>query len=101
MAFGFDLHRSAAVLGGLSLIGVVVNGFLVLDNQKAEAEVQARQQFLNQTIQVNQVSNALLQALGAAAVNGKDADIQALLTEFGVTVTANAPPSAGAPEQQR
>ena len=79
----------AIVLGGLSLVGIVANGLLVLSNQKSEAEVQGRQQFPTQTAQINQVSNALVQTLGAAAVNGKDSEIQALLTEFGITVTAN------------
>ncbi len=84
------LPQVAAVLAVLALIGVVVNVVLVLGNQKIEAEVQGRQQVINQSLQLNQVGNALVQSLGAAAVNGNDASARDLLAEYGITATSNA-----------
>ena len=69
----------------------------MLGNQKSEAEVQGRQQFINQTLQINQVSNALVQALAGAAINAKDAASRELLSEFGFTVSAGQP-SADSPK---
>ena len=80
----------ATIIAGLALIAVVVNAALVVQNQKMEAELQQRQQFINQTLQLNQVANALVQALGNAAVSGNDAAIRDLLSESGITINAPA-----------
>ena len=94
----FDrLPLVAAVLAGLTLLGVVANAVLVLGNQKFEAEVQARQQFINQSLQLYQVTTALLQALAQAAVGANDAALRGLLAESGVTINVNDPPAAKAP----
>lgn len=84
----------AAGLAATTVVLVVLNAFLVFRNQGIEAEVQQRQLIINQSLQVNQVSNVLLQMLGQVVVATKDPDIQSLLTEFGVTITQNTPPPA-------
>ncbi len=86
----------AAILSVLTLVGVVADAITVLDNQKIEVEVQRRQLFINQTQQLGQVGNALMQALGSASINGNDAAIRDLLTEYGITVNANATPADAA-----
>ena len=100
MAYLRGMSLAAAVMAGLSVAGVVLNTVLILGNQRAEAEVQARQQFINQSLQINQFNNALIQSLGTAAVSGKDAAIQGLLAEFGISVSANQPANA-APDAAR
>lgn len=87
----------AAGLAATTLVLVVLNAFLVFRNQGIEAEVQQRQLIINQSMQVNQVSNVLLQMLGQVVVNTKDPAIQALLTEFGITVNAAPPAAASEP----
>lgn len=89
-------------IAAVTLLLVILNAVLVVRNQGIEAEVQQRQVVINQSLQINQVSNALVQLLGQAAVQRQDQEIAALLTEFGITVTqpqgVPPPPApAGAP----
>lgn len=86
----------AAGLAATTLVLVLLNAFLVFRNQGIEAEVQQRQLVINQSLQVSQVSNVLLQLLGQTLVNTKDPAIQSLLGEFGITVTENPAPAAPA-----
>lgn len=74
-------------VAAVTLLLVVLNAFLVVRNQGVEAEVQQRQVIINQSLQINQVSNALLQMLGQVAVRTHDPQISALLNEFGISVT--------------
>ncbi|MBM3515053.1 MAG: hypothetical protein FJX59_15275 [Alphaproteobacteria bacterium] len=87
----------AAGLAATTLVLVILNAYLVFRNQGIEAEVQQRQLIINQSLQVSQVSNVLLQMLGQTVVNTKDPAIQSLLGEFGITVTENAPAAPAAP----
>ena len=80
------------IFAALSLLLVTVNAGLILRNQSAEAEVQQRQQFINQSAQLGQVSAVLIQLLGAAALNGKDDALRALLSDVGITING---PNAG------
>ena len=88
-------------VAAVTLILVILNSFLVVRNQGIEAEVQQRQQIINQSLQVNQVSNALLQMLGQSVLRTQDPQITTLLSEFGITVSetppAGSPPPAAEP----
>ena len=83
-------------VAAVTLILVILNSFLVVRNQGIEAEVQQRQQIINQSLQVNQVSNALLQMLGQSVVRTQDPQITSLLSEFGITVSET-PPAGSLP----
>lgn len=84
-------------LAAVTLILVLLDAFLVIRNQGFEAEVQQRQLTINQAVQVNQVSNALLQMLGQTVLKTQDPQITALLSEFGITVSDASAPSPPAP----
>lgn len=77
----------AVGLAATTLVLVLLNAFLAFRNQGMEAEVQQRQLIINQSLQLSQVSNVLLQLLGQTVINTKDPAIQSLLSEFGITVT--------------
>jgi hypothetical protein len=83
---------------------VVTNVVLVSNNQSIQAEVNQRQQFINQSIQLSRLNEALVRLLATAAINAKDDKLRNLLAQQGITVTftpntapgtAPQPPSAG------
>ena len=87
--------RLLAALAGVTVVLVIVNGVLFLDNQSAQREVNKRQLFINQSIQISRVYEALVRAIAAAAVTAKDDKLRDLLAQHGITFTFT--PSPGAP----
>lgn len=85
--------RASTVLAVVSLVLVVVNGILFLGNQTIRAEVGGRQQYINQTTQVAQLNQELINALATASVKNKNNALRDILTANGITVTVTQPPS--------
>ena len=71
---------------------VVAYIILVQDNRTVQAEVNRRQQFINQSIQLGRVNEALIRALAAAAVSNNDDKLRDLLAENGITINASGEP---------
>jgi len=86
------LYWATVGLAGLALLLVVAYIILVQDNRRVQADVNRRQQFINQSIQVGRVNEALVRALAAAAVNDKDDKLRDLLGENGITINAAGEP---------
>ena len=78
----------AVGLSGLTLLLVAAYIVLVQDNRTVQAEVNQRQQFINQSIQLGRVNEALIRALASAAVSNKDDRLRELLTQNGITINA-------------
>jgi hypothetical protein len=74
--------------------GALVVAYIVLvqDNRTVQAEVNRRQQFINQSIQLGRVNEALIRALAAAAVSNNDDKLRDLLAENGITINASGEP---------
>jgi hypothetical protein len=89
------LYRLLVALSGITLILVVVYIVLIQDNRSIQTEVNQRQQFINQSIQLGRVNDTLVRALAAAAVDGKDDKLRDLLAQNGITIN----PTTGAPER--
>ena len=93
------------VLSGVALLGlifVVVNIFLFLGNRTIQGEVNDRQQFINQSIQLDRLNRELIAALANLAARNNDDQIRNLLASHGITFTVNqptstAPATSGAP----
>lgn len=87
---------------GLTLVLVVAYIILVQDNRSIQAEVNQRQQFINQSIQLGRIKEALIRALAAAAVNNKDDKLRDLLAQSGITINAagEASPSSSGPAEK-
>jgi hypothetical protein len=85
-------------LAGLTLVLVLINVWLVLSDQSRQAEVNQRQQYIEQSVRLGRVNANLVRALATAAVTKKDDKLRALLTEQGinVTYTPNAAATTGA-----
>src|SRR6266436_4770068 len=90
------LYRLLAGLAGITLVLVVVYIVLVQENRSVQAEVNQRQQFINQSIQLGRINDALIRALAAAAVEHDDDKLRELLAQQGITIN----PASGAPEKQ-
>lgn len=88
------LYRATVGLAGFALVLVVAYIVLVQENRSVQADVNRRQQFINQSIQLARVSEALIRALASAAANGKDENLRELLAQNGITINA-----AGEPEK--
>src|SRR5499426_3595678 len=84
--------RLLDVLAILSLPLVGVNIYLVHINQALQREVTDRQQFIAQSVQIQQLTRDLANALANLAVKNNDEQIRQVLTSRGITFST-APPS--------
>ena len=78
----------AAAAGALVIAYII----LVQDNRTVQAEVNRRQQFINQSVQLGRVSDVLIREVAAAAVSNKDDKLRDLLAENGITINAAGEP---------
>jgi hypothetical protein len=92
MRAGEWLYRVVVGLSGFSLVLVIVYIILVQDNRSVQLEVNRRQQFINQSLQLGRINEALIRALAAAAVSNKDDKLRDLLTQNGITINAAGEP---------
>jgi len=94
------LYRLLVALSGITLVLVVAYIFLIQDNRSIQAEVNRRQQFINQSIQLGRVKEALVRALAATA--NTDERLRDLLAQNGITINpaTGAPTSSGAPTEK-
>ncbi|MBV8653849.1 MAG: hypothetical protein JO255_20490 [Alphaproteobacteria bacterium] len=95
MVPGKLLYWVMTSLAGLSVVLVVVNGVIFLTDQSAQAEVNQRQQFINQSAQLGRVQEGLIRALALSAANNKDDQLRDLLAQFNISYTINPPPATG------
>jgi|SRR5215472_9040353 len=87
------LYRLLVALSVITLVLVVAFIVLVQDNRSLQAEVNQRQQFINQSNQLGRVNEALIRALASTATASGDEKLRDLLTQSGITIN----PATGAP----
>jgi hypothetical protein len=90
------LYRLLVALSGITLVLVVAYIVLNQDNRAIQAEINQRQQFINQSIQLGRVNDALIRALATTAFSNKDDKLRDLLAQNGITIN----PTTGAPERE-
>jgi uncharacterized protein YpmS len=100
MRADFSIYWASVVLSALTLALVIAYVVLAMDNRKSQAEVNQRQQFINQSIQLGRVNEALARALAATATELKDDKLRDLLARNGVTInpSPSATPAAEKPQ---
>ena len=86
------LYWMTVGLATLSGALVVAYIFLVQDNRTVQAAVNRRQQFINQSVQLGRINEALIRALAAAAVSNNDDKLRDLLADNGITINASGEP---------
>ena len=89
------LHWTLVVLSGGSLLLVVINWGLAESNRAVQAEVNQRQEFINQSIQISKVHEMLVRSLAEAAIANKDERLRDLLAEQGITINASSGAEGG------
>jgi hypothetical protein len=82
----------SAAAGALVVTYIV----LVQDNRAVQADVNRRQQFINQSVQLGRVNEVLIRALAATAVSNKDDKLRDLLADYGITIDASGEPVSAA-----
>ncbi len=82
------VERAAIGLAGLALLLFVCNAWMINGAQAMQRDVQTRQAQINDAIQISNLNNQVVRALGTAVVERKDEKIKALLAQHGITVSA-------------
>jgi|SRR5450432_127404 len=90
---------TVTTLALLAAIFVVTNMFLFTNNRSAQAEVSGRQEYIQQTVQLEGLYREIVKALADLSVRNQDADLKGLLTSQGISVTINNPPPPPATNQ--
>jgi hypothetical protein len=84
----------ATVVAALCLLLLVANVVLVAGNRSMQREIAARQQFVQQSVQLEGLYREIVRALAELAARNNDADVRTMLGRHGITYTVN-PPAAG------
>ncbi|HXG50745.1 MAG TPA: hypothetical protein VNN77_04960 [candidate division Zixibacteria bacterium] len=89
-------NRLLTLLSALSLALVAVNILLLLGNQNLQNEIGERQQFIAQSIQLEQLHRQVVTALAALALKNNDAQLKEMLAAIGIALEEGGPASKGA-----
>ena len=87
------------ILTALATIGLVLaltNMAIFGQNRQAQAEVNARGQYIQQSAQIEPLYREMVKALADLTVRNNDIQLRELLAKQGITVSANPAPAAGA-----
>jgi len=80
--------RFLTAVGALTLLLVVVNAVLFLGNRSSQIEVNGRQQYVQQSIQLEGLYREIVKALADLSIKNNDRQIRDMLASQGITVTA-------------
>ena len=83
------------LIAAASLAAMLASVTLGYSNAASRAEVNQRQQFVQQSVQLEGLYREIVRALAELAARNNDSDVKAMLQKHGITYTANAP--AGGP----
>jgi ABC-type transport system involved in cytochrome bd biosynthesis fused ATPase/permease subunit len=74
-------------VGALTLVLVIVNAVLFLGNRSSQLEVNNRQQYVQQSVQLEGLYREIVKALADLSVKNNDKQIRDMLASQGITVT--------------
>ena len=90
-------HNLLVGLGALAVLLVVANGVLFTQNRAAQAALNRRQAFVQQTVPLEGLYNEIVKTLAQMGVKGNDRQMLNMLASQGLTITVNAPAADAAP----
>jgi hypothetical protein len=93
------VDKGKRVLTGLAvlmLVLVLVNILMSLGNQSLRAEVNERQQFLTQSIQLEGLHREIVTVLATVALKTNNDPLKSLLASQGINLGQPPPPAGGA-----
>jgi len=92
-------YRVLVALGVLALVLVVTNGVLFTQNRGAQAELNARQQYLQQTVGLESLYRDIVKALAELGAKNNDQQLLQMLAAQGINVSVTpAAPTPAAPQ---
>jgi hypothetical protein len=77
-------------VGAMTLLLVIVNAVLFLGNRSTQIEVNNRQQYVQQSIQLEGLYREIVKALADLSVKNNDKQIKDMLASQGITITVGA-----------
>lgn len=80
-----------------SLILLVTNAFLLHGNRGLQREVASRQQYVQQSVQLEGLYREIVRSLAELAARNNDADVRAMLSKHGISYTVNPPAAPATP----
>ena len=86
-------YWSLSGIGALCVIGMLLSVGLTLSNNARQAELTRRNQYIQQSIQLQTLYQEIVRALADLSVRNKDPQLRELLARQGFTVNP-APPAA-------
>jgi hypothetical protein len=86
---------SATILGAASLLLALGDMALVLTNRAARRETDEQREYIQQTAQLNSISETLIRQIAKAAIEDKDEPLRDLLISHGFKIQTD--PAPGAP----
>jgi hypothetical protein len=89
-------RRILTALGIVLLVLVLVDILLSLGNQSLRAEVNERQQFLTQSIQLEGLHREIVTVLATVALKTNNDPLKSLLASQGINLGQPPPPAGGA-----
>lgn len=87
------------VIAALGLVATAVNMVLVTMNRGAQTELAQRQQFVQQSLQLESLYREIVRGLAELGARNNDEQVRALLQRHGITFTVNSPPTPEAPRK--
>jgi len=84
-------------LAAVFLVLVCINFVIASGNRSLQIQVNTRQQYINQSIQLSQLHQQLVSALATIAVKNNNQAIRQILADVGITVSATDKSSGTAP----
>jgi hypothetical protein len=88
--------RLLIALGVLTIALALTNAVLFTQNRTVQQEVNARQQYVQQSASLEGLYRDIVKALAELAVKSNDAPLLQMLASQGISLTMNAPPAAPA-----
>ena len=92
---------TVTTLALVAAIFMVANLLLFTTLRTVKAEAAARQEYIQQTVQLETLYREIVKALADLSVRNQDEDLRALLSAQGISVTVNAPAIPSAPSLQK
>ena len=90
----------ASIVSALAILLALVNIVLLELNRRLQAEVTARNHFIQQTVQIETLNREVVNALANLAVERNDEALKALLAQHGVTLNPSPAGARGQPTPQ-
>lgn len=93
-------YWTVTIIAAACFAAMLASITLGYNNGAARADVSQRQQFVQQSVQLEGLYTEIIRALAELAARNNDGDVKALLQKHGITYSANPPVAPAAPARK-